>query len=174
MLIIRNAIKILNDKDIVISKGVETVKSLQDECIRLLDLSYTESDLEELEQDGVAALGNGYIDGVLESLALFAELLGYRPPAKKLQLAHFSIWGASMEKESRDVKFGPLVVYSMMHNELKYIDERISIDDSGTGERIHHLVSAEQKALAQGPAVFKLLKQNIIAKNLKGEADHDP
>lgn len=174
MLSIRNAIKILNDKDIVISKGVETIKSIQDECIRLLDLTYTESDLEELEQDGIAALEKGYIDGVLEILALFAELLGYRPPAKKLQLTHFSIWGAFREKESRDVKFGPLVVYSMMHNELKYIDERISIYDSGAGERLHHLVIAEQKALAQGPAVFKLLKQNVIQKNLKGDTEHDP
>jgi tRNA uridine 5-carbamoylmethylation protein Kti12 len=46
-----NVIKILKDTDVVISKKEESVKTIQKECIDRLDLSYDESDLDEIAKD---------------------------------------------------------------------------------------------------------------------------
>jgi hypothetical protein len=49
MVSIRNAIKILNDKDVVISKKEASLKTIRDICIDQLDLHYTAADI-----DGIA------------------------------------------------------------------------------------------------------------------------
>ena len=48
----------------------------------MFDLSCNESDLEEIEKDGLANIENAYADGVIESHSLFGEILGFRPPPK--------------------------------------------------------------------------------------------
>ena len=52
-----NVVKILKDTDVVISKKEESVKTIQKECIDRLDLSYDESDLDEIAKDGTASPG---------------------------------------------------------------------------------------------------------------------
>ena len=64
MLSIRNAIKILNDADVVVSKRDESITTIHNECIDALDLSFDRSDLESIEKDGAAALENGFSEGV--------------------------------------------------------------------------------------------------------------
>jgi len=52
MVSIKNVIKILNDGDVVVSKKEESVKAIQKECIDMLDLSFDENDLAEIEKSG--------------------------------------------------------------------------------------------------------------------------
>ena len=70
-----NVIKILKDDDVVISKKEVSVKTIQKICIDRLNLSFTASDLDEIVADGIASLNNGYFDGVMEAMDLFAEIL---------------------------------------------------------------------------------------------------
>ena len=75
MVSIRNAIKILKDSDVKISTKEDSLRTIQKECIDLLDLSFNESDIREIEADGAKSLERDYADGVIECLILFADLL---------------------------------------------------------------------------------------------------
>ena len=85
MVKIRNIIKILKDSDVKLSRKEESVKAIQKECIDQLDLSFNESDIDEIAKDGQAALERDHPDGVTECLELFAEVLNY-----ELHQKHFS------------------------------------------------------------------------------------
>ena len=80
MVSIRKIIKILNDKDVVVSRREESVQSVQQACLATVDLSFTADDIADIGRQGFASLESNYAEGVLESLAMFAELLGYQPP----------------------------------------------------------------------------------------------
>jgi len=76
---IRNIRKIMYDKDVIISKGKESLKRLHANALALLDLSYTRADLTLLLADARQGLDQKSIEQVRESLDLFFELLGFKP-----------------------------------------------------------------------------------------------
>lgn len=162
MISIRNIIRILNDTDVVVSKKEESVKTIQKECIDMLDLTFDESDLDEIVKDGSASLDKEYTDGVLESLDLFAEILGYSPPPKVFKISHHNIFGELSKKESGEIIFGPMVIYSIIHNTIKLIDQQVSSYDKEKIEFVHKVASGKEKADAEGPDVFQYLKQLAV------------
>lgn len=166
MLNIRNIIKILNDKDVVLSKREESVKTIQKECIDMLDLSYNESDIEEIEKDGAAALEIGDADGVIEALTLFAELLEYSPPPKAMKTTDHHVIGALSKGKNNEDLFGPIVMYSLTYNLLKLIEEQISSLDKGKIELMHQIAIGKEKASKEGHFVFTYLKEAVVSKNL--------
>ncbi|HUV50251.1 MAG TPA: hypothetical protein VMW78_04450 [Anaerolineae bacterium] len=166
MVNIRNIIKILNDKDVVLSKREGSVKTIQKECIDMLDLSYNESDIEEIEKDGAAALERADADGVIEALTLFAELLGYSPPPKAMKTGDHHIIGALSKGKNNEDIFGPVVMYSLTYNLLKLIDRQISSLDKGEIELMHHVATGKEKASKEGYFVFTYLKEAVVSKNL--------
>ena len=139
----------------------ESVKTIQKECMDMLDLSFDESDLDEIVKDGAASLDREYADGVIESLDLFAEILGYSPPPKAFKIGHHEIIGALTKKESGEIIFGPMVIYSIIHNTLKLIDQQIGSFNKEKMEFVHQVVSGKEKADAEGPDVFKYLKEAV-------------
>ncbi|RLC07090.1 MAG: hypothetical protein DRH90_01345 [Deltaproteobacteria bacterium] len=162
MISIRNAFKILNDKDVIVKKGPETLEALQKECIDLLDLSYKKADLIAMAEDGTASLENAYQDGVIESLSLFGELLGFQHAPKELLAGHFYVMGLSTKKSKQGTFFGPMVLYGKMHNELKFIDESMSVLDKGKIEWIRQVAKGMAPAPVEGPDVFQALLQAVI------------
>jgi hypothetical protein len=162
MISIRNAIKILNDTDIMVKKGPETLETIQKECIDLLDLSYKKADLTAIAEEGAASLENAYQDGVIESLSLFGELLGFQHPPKELIVAHFYLSGRSTKKMKEETFFGPMVLYGKMHNELKFIDGSLSVSDKGKIEWIHQVAKGMAPASVEGPDVFQALMQAVL------------
>jgi hypothetical protein len=165
MISIRNAIRILNDKDIVISKGADTLQMIRKECLDMLDLSFDETDLDEIVQDGVASLKTGYSDGVIEALSLFAELLGYQVPPRTIMIRHYHIIGEATQKGAGEIRFGPMAVYGMVQNDLKFIDEQISVSNRQEIERFESFVKGKSKASCEGPDVFNTLKSRIMKRN---------
>jgi len=159
MISIRNIIKILNDKDVIISKREESVKTIQKECVNTLDLSFNESDLEEIEKDGSASLEREYTEGVLESLALFAELLGYRSTPKVFKISNYKVMGPLTEKESGEAMFGPIIIYSLIYNKLIFIDEQIGSYNKAKIEKMHRIANGKDKASGEGNFVFQYLKK---------------
>jgi len=79
MFSIRNIKKIMNDRDVIISKGKESLKRLHANALALLDLSYTGDDLALLLEDARNGLERKSIGQIQESLDLFVDLLDFEP-----------------------------------------------------------------------------------------------
>lgn len=157
-----NVVKILKDTDVVISKKEETVKTIQKECIDRLDLSYDESDLDEIVKDGTASLEREYAEGVIESMDLFAEILGYSAPPKPFRIAHHKIVGALTQKQNGEVLFGPMVLYSIIHNSLKLIETQTGSFDREKIDFFQKVASGKEPASSEGPLVFEYLKKTAL------------
>jgi len=164
MLSIKNIIKILNDSDVKRSRKQASLESVQKACVDGLDLTYNTSDIEAIARQGVDSLKNSYIDGILESLALFAELLDYRPPPKAFQIRHHEIFGAAAEKEGGELLYGPAVVLSRLDNSLVMIEDQISSFDKGKIALFQKVARGEQKAAVEGAEVFRYLKETVLKK----------
>lgn len=162
MVSIRNMIKILKDSDVKISIKGESVKSVQKECLDLLDLSYSNADIEKIARDGAASLDSGYAAGVNESLILFAELLGYQPPPKAFGIRHHEIHGALLDKEVGEIMYGPIVLHSLIDNTLKLISAPISSFDKKKMEFYRQVAQGNEKADAEGAGVFEYLKNAML------------
>lgn len=79
MFSIRNIKKIMNDQDVIISKGKESLKRLHANALALLDLTYTGDDLTLLLEDARQGLDQESIPQIQESFDLFFELLDFQP-----------------------------------------------------------------------------------------------
>jgi len=79
MVSIRNIRKIMNDKDVIMSKGKESLKRLHANALALLDLSYTGDNLALLVEDARQGLKRKSIEQIKESLALFLGLQKFEP-----------------------------------------------------------------------------------------------
>jgi len=162
MLSIRNAIKILNDSDVVVSKKEDSVKTIQKECLAGLNLSFADADIEEIQKQGVQAFDNQDDEGVRECLALFAELLGYTPAPKSLQTGRHQTLGSTAREASGKVFFGPMIIYSSSLFTIKLIDEALDLSVARDREHIQHVISGKEKASVEGTGVFQYLKAAVL------------
>jgi hypothetical protein len=163
MLNIRNAVKILNDKDVVLSKKDASLKTIRDICVGELDLQFTAADIESLAREGTASLENKYGDGVCENLMLFAELIGFVPAPAAFALKHHEIYGKLQQRPGGETTFGPLVMYSRVHNTLICLDSVFSSRDKDRFDRLAAIATGEAEAAAEGVAVFDLMKTKVLA-----------
>lgn len=164
MVSIRNAIKILNDKDVVISRGCETADTLLAELVGTLDLSFSKADLDGLVADGKAAQENTYADGVMEILTIFMEVLQWPPAPKALSQAHHHIWGARLDKGVGETVLSPVVIYSLVNNALYVSEQQISSRDEDRQEVLNAVVSgaeADEDTLTDS-AAWTALKQKAL------------
>ncbi len=164
MVKIRNIIKILKDTDVKLSRKKESVKAIQEECFDQLDLSFNESDIDEIAKDGQASLERDYPDGVIECLELFAELLDYKPAPKTFQLGRHKIFGELTPKGGGEVLYGPMIIYSLIHGTLTLIEEQISSFDKTKIELVQQVAAGKQKAAVEGPDVIEHLKNTVLEK----------
>jgi len=158
MVSIRNAIKILNDKNVVVSRKADTLERIKSELISALDLSFTAADIASLAGEGSQALENRYADGVIEILTLFAELLGFQEAPKVFQIAHHRIWGRLIQPTAGAWRFGPAVLFGLMDNALKLIPNPINSQDE---EQLQQYQRGKLEALS-GDAVWGHLKEAVM------------
>jgi hypothetical protein len=76
MFSIRNVRRVLDDKDVVVCKGKESIRRVYGDALSGLDLSYTEKDMAALAADGRRALEQRSLEGIEQTLELFSEVLG--------------------------------------------------------------------------------------------------
>ncbi len=164
MVKIRNIVKILKDSDVKLSRKNESVSAIQQECIDQLDLSFNESDIDEIAADGQAALERDYSDGVIECLELFSELLDYQAAPGAFQAGRCKIIGDLSHKAGGEVLYGPTVIYSLIHGTLKLIEEQLSSFDKTQIELLQQVAAGKQKADLEGPQVFAYLKKTVLGK----------
>jgi hypothetical protein len=161
MVNIRNAIKILNDSDVVVSKKADSVKTVQHECLSRLNLSFSAEEIEAIAADGAGSLEHGYADGVQECLDLFAELLGYQPAPKAFMADHHRIIGAVTRKETGEITFGPIVCYNLIHNRLFAVLSPIGSFDRIQLEGYLEVLNGAEKPSMTGAEVFYFLKGEV-------------
>ena len=162
MVSIRNAIKILNDSDVVICRKADTVQRIRQELISALDLAYDHNDIQALTNDGLAALTNNYTDGLVEVAMLFAELLDLEKAPRAFQANHFNIWGKLNRHAPGDTRFGPVLLVDLMHNELKMISNAISTADKAAMLAYKHIISGKGEPDLTGQAVLEALQQSAL------------
>lgn len=163
MVSLRKIFKILNDKDVVVSRKDESVQRIRQECLAGLDLTYTEEDIAGIAREGIASLHSNFSDGVKEALAMFAEILSYRPPPKAFVVRHHMIVGALTQKDSGEILYGPVALYSMTNNELLLIDQPIGSYDREKMETYKKIVSGEEPAPLSGDEAFYFLKDTVLS-----------
>lgn len=162
MISIRNAIKILNDKDVVLTKRSDTVMRIKNELLDALDLSYNADDVAEIVSDGADSLEKAYGDGVAECLLLLAEILGYQRAPKPLALKHYLIFGDMDQTKTAKMRFGPMVVYSRIHNTLRWIDRQIELSDKGQVAECRQEITSDAPSDRMGERVLMHLTALII------------
>lgn len=162
MISIRNAIRILNDKDVVVSRKADTVRRIQSELIESLDLSYTADDITSLADDGMEAIKNKYADGVIDIMALFAELLDFVKAPKAFQIAHHHIWGKLDKSDKGERLFGPMVLFSMMHNSLKLHPYSINSTDKSEMDRFRQIAKGKIETDFNDAQVMEKLKEMVL------------
>jgi SpoVK/Ycf46/Vps4 family AAA+-type ATPase len=79
MFSIKNIKKVMNDQDVIVTKGKESLKRMHANALALLDLSYTGDDLALLVEDARRGLEKKSLEQIQESLNLFFELLDFQP-----------------------------------------------------------------------------------------------
>ena len=79
MVSIRNIRKIMNDKDVIVSKGKASLEKLHTDALALLDLNYTGNDMALLLEDARRGMARKSIKQIQECLGFFFELLNFQP-----------------------------------------------------------------------------------------------
>jgi hypothetical protein len=78
MISIRNIRKILDDKDVVVSRGMESLRLIYGQAFSTLDFSYTDEEIAAMVQEGSRGLEGNALDRVQENLEVLLEVLGYQ------------------------------------------------------------------------------------------------
>ena len=158
----RTVRNILVDSDIKMSTREESVETVLRDAVAQLDLTYTDTDIENLAKEGMAWLAGSNAGGVEKSLTLFAALLGYQKPPKNFGLDHTVCYGISASGRDNDVVFGPLVLYRPADNTLAWIDESLSRSDRQQMEFLRSVATGEAAVPLTGDAVFQKLQTNVL------------
>jgi hypothetical protein len=162
MISIRNIIKILNDSDILMYKGRESVAYVQDRALELLDLRYDRKDIEEMADDGIRALAGADSTGVEDTLELFFEVLGYESLPAEVTANDYIMFGARHGERDIDERLGPIVMYNDKTNVLRLITQQISMNDPIAKDLIPSVALGEIEPDAEEFRVFHFLKEQVL------------
>lgn len=162
MISIKNAMKILNDKDVVVSRKEKSVETVYRASMARLDFSYTTEDIKKLEYDGRAAIEWNDTEAAIEAITLFSELLGYgtEPRAMRIELHHIRCMMSRDDKGS-DV-FGPSVVYNTGDGSIRLVKDRISLSDKDGIKRFMDKSLGHMDPDIFGPPVIEFLTEEVM------------
>jgi hypothetical protein len=111
MISIRNAVKILDDRDVVVARKGATLEILEKELLEGLDLTWDMDDIRGLVTGLMEFLKAGDRDRVSGELRLLAEVFGFVRPPESLGLAGLDLWGKLARGDREEVLFGPVLVF---------------------------------------------------------------
>ncbi|GAB6093981.1 hypothetical protein JCM14469_02330 [Desulfatiferula olefinivorans] len=163
MISIKNAVKILNDKDVVVSRRDRSVETVYARCLERLDLSFTPDDIRKLEYDGRAAVEWNDTEAVLEALRLFEELLAFRPEPRHFKIDSYVMTGAFSRGDAGREHFGPSVVFSIGDGTIRLIEDVIAVDDKEGLRTFHDQVLGRRDPSQIGPTVFTWLADRVLS-----------
>ncbi len=159
MLSIRNARRILNDSDVVVSRREDTAMKIHGRCMQQLDLRYNKADIESIYEDGINGLEAEKPEAVVESLELFAELLGLRSSTVFSDMPGVFVFGSpETDDNGRSVLACPLIIYNREENTLGLLEKTDSKPARQKPSAIREIIAGNTEPDAEGAEVFDRLK----------------
>lgn len=160
MISVRNAIKILSDKDVVKSRRTDSLAFVQQDLLGSLDLTFGGADLAVILEEAAAALENSREEEVVQAVVLFAEILGYVPAPSLFQIKGHRIWGRVSADTPDRTFFGPMVIYNPGTNQLVLWPEPVASLDPEWVAGLNQ--GGEGPAWIKGKAVFEFLRDKAL------------
>jgi hypothetical protein len=164
MFSIRNIKKIMNDQDVVASKGVESLKRIHANALALLDLTYTRDDLAFLVEDARQALEQKSITQIQESFDLFFELLDFQPVTLGMLEQNFQIFARPKANGSAVATLEHLILFDKEKLSLGLKEGVFSPQSDSDLAWVSQYVRGEEPADLQGVDVFEFLVKLALEK----------
>lgn len=157
MLSFGNVKRILNDQDVVISRGKESLKRIHEIALSQIDLSFTRKDMEQLVADAEMAFEKRSPIQVRELLDLFIDLLGFEPlPLGILEQDFDTFARPKLNGEEMDI-YQDLIAFNAERLQLFLMKGNFSPDSDLELAQILQTLQGGQKADLQGANVFTYL-----------------
>jgi hypothetical protein len=164
MFSIRNIRKIMNDKDVIISKGKESLKRLHANAMALLDLTYTRDDLALLLEDARNGLERKSIGQIQESLDLFVDLLDFEPLLLDVLEQDLKIFARPKLNNGDVSTFEHLIIFDKEPLSLGLKKGAFSPDNDLDLAWVMQYARGEKTAELKGVDVFKFLSELSLKK----------
>jgi hypothetical protein len=164
MFSIRNVRKIMNDHDVIASKGKESLKRLHANSLALLDLTYTRDDLAPLLEDARRGLERKSIEQIQESLDLFFELLDFEPVSLAVLEPHFQSFARPKVNGGIVPSFEHLVLFDEENLSLGLKKGAFSPQSDSDLAWVMRYARREETADLQGIDVFEFLAELAMVK----------
>lgn len=156
---IRNIKKIMNDRDVVVSRGKESIKRLHANAIERLDLTYTRDDLGVLVEDAAKGLERGSVEQLWESLNLFFELLGFQPVYFQTLEPGLHLFGRPSLGRGAAPTFEHLLIFNEKALSIQLKKGPFSTNSDSDNDWVVRYAKGWETADLQGIAVFEFLTE---------------
>ncbi len=164
MFSVSNIRKVLNDNDVIVSKGRESLARITDCALALLDLSYAREDLETLLRGARISLHKKLSSGVRESLELFFQLVDFQSISTEVQDPHVLLFARVKETEGESVLFEDLIIFDEKNAEVQLLSGEFSpASDRDLARFLLHVRGAAQTTI-EGEGVFEYLVQLALSR----------
>jgi hypothetical protein len=164
MFSIRNVKKIMNDQDVIASKGKESLKRLHDNALALLDLTYTRDDLALLLEDARRGVEQKSIARIQESLDLFVKLLDFEPLSLELLEPGFQSFARPKVNGGVVPAFEHLILFDEENLSLGLKKGTFSPQSDSDLGWVMQCARGEETADLQGIDVFEFLAELAVVK----------
>jgi len=164
MFSIRNVRKIMNDQDVIASKGKESLKRLHDNALALLDLTYTRDDLALLLEEARRGLEQKSIARIQESLDLFFKLLDFQPLSLEVLEPGFQSFARPKVNGGIVPAFEHLILFDEENLSLGLKKGTFSPQSDSDLGWVMQYARGEETADLQGIDVFEFLAELAVVK----------
>lgn len=156
---VRNVKKIMNDQDVIVSKGKESLKKVYASALGRLDLTYDRGDLEQLIEEARMGLEQGSSPRIREPLDLFFEMLGFQPVYFETLEPDLQMFGRPRPNFGATPSFEHLIILNEETLSLGLKKGTFSpANDSDLGWVVRY-AQKQQKADLQGLEVLEFLAE---------------
>jgi hypothetical protein len=164
MFSIRNIKKIMNHHDVLVSEGKESLKRVHANALALLELTYTEDDLELLLEDARHGLERKSTEEMQESIDLFLELLDFQPVSLGVLEQDLRMFARPKLPAGDVPSFDHLLLFNEENLSLGLKKGPFSPESDSDLAWIMRYVRGEETADLKGVDVFKFLADLALDK----------
>jgi hypothetical protein len=164
MFSIKNIKKIMNDQDVIISKGKESLKRLHANALALLDLTYTRDDVALLLEDARRGVERKSIAQIQESFDLFFELLAFQPVSLGVLERDIQLFARPKVSGGVVPTFEHIILFDEENLSLGLKKGAFSPQSDSDVAWVMRYVRGEETADLQGEDGFKFLAELALEK----------
>ncbi|MDZ7695688.1 MAG: hypothetical protein U5R49_01760 [Deltaproteobacteria bacterium] len=164
MFSIRNIKKIMNHKDVRVSKGKASLKRIHANAVALLDLTYTRDDLMLLVEEARKGLEHESVEQVQESLDLFVKLVDFEPLVLDVLEQDLQVYAGPGSEDGSGATFEHLILFDQETLSLGLKKGAFSPEDDMDLAWVMQYAGGEKKADLKGVEVFNFLADLALEK----------